>query len=154
MSKIFWSGRSSQVLVRNYSVRCSKFLSHFFVRPRSYFLVKTYLVQFTVRISGPVRFMVWSLKSVSKLCWYGPFRSRFFFQKRYFRIEPVIDYSPTELICIWSGSYFLKLDFRTKIVTGRFNWSEIGPKILINLRKQKFDRCKDSFWLVDLNTVN
>ena len=46
------------------------FVQSFLVRLRSYFLVENYLFLPTAQTfwSGPVRFMVRSLKSVSKLC--------------------------------------------------------------------------------------
>ena len=82
------------------------FVRRFLVRPRSYFLVENYLFLPTVRISGPnvlvqsgpVHGPKFEIGFQTLLIWSSSIQ--IFFQKRYFRIEPVIDYSPTKLICI------------------------------------------------------
>ena len=112
MSAGFWSVRGPTFWLK---IICSY--------PRSGFLAQTFW-------SSPVRLMVRSLKSVSKLCWYGPVRSRFFFQKRYFRIEPVI------VQLNWSVFGPVRI-FR--------NWI-FGPKLL---RTALFDqKLVRKFWLI------
>lgn len=100
------------------------FVRRFLVRPRSYFLVENYLFLPTVRISGPnvlvqsgpVHGPKFEIGFQTLLIWSSSIQ--IFFPKKV--LSNRTSYSPTELICIWSGSYFSKLDFRTKIVTDRF----------------------------------